>query len=134
MFGDLGKRGGPGEFFFFAHFVAGDQAAKIAVAGLIFDQQRQADKTRRKLIGKPWRATCLIAKIDDGDFRTDMAADLATRSRGMKTRPTVDAIAVEQGDGGHAEVSGGFSDFFGKRGALKEAESGSGMEFDVHQS
>ncbi len=50
----------------------------------------------------------------------------------VKAGGAVDAIAVEQGHGGNIEVGGGLGVFFGQGGALQEAESGAGVEFDIH--
>jgi hypothetical protein len=50
----------------------------------------------------------------------------------MKARQAVDAIAVEERDGGVAELGGALDERFGQRGALQKAEGRGRVELDVH--
>jgi hypothetical protein len=44
----------------------------------------------------------------------------------------IDAVAVEQGEGGEAEVGGAGDEGFGQRSAFEEAEGRAGVEIRIH--
>jgi hypothetical protein len=52
----------------------------------------------------------------------------------MKTRRTIQTIAIEQGHGWHAQLGATNHQFFGQRSAFQKTEGGAGMEFNVHCS
>jgi len=49
----------------------------------------------------------------------------------IEARRAVEAVAVEQGHGGHLESGADGDQVLRQSGALEEAESGAGVEFDV---
>ena len=51
----------------------------------------------------------------------------------METRGAVDAVAIEQRDGGIAELGGAIDERFGKRRALEKTERRRGVELDVRR-
>jgi hypothetical protein len=51
----------------------------------------------------------------------------------VKARRAVDAVAVEERDGGVAELSGAVDERFGKGGALQKAEGRRRVELDVRR-
>ena len=112
-FGDLFE-GGRAFAFFGAQLHAGDQAAEVLVAFARFRQQR---------VG---------VAVGAGDFRADVGAEPGLFRGHVEARRAVDAVAVHQGHGGHAESGAGAGQFLGDSGAFEEAESGAGVEFDVH--
>lgn len=66
-------------------------------------------------------------------FGADVSFDLDFVRGEVEARGAIDAIGVEQRHGGHLEVLAYSDEFLGQGRAFEEAESGSGVEFDVHQ-
>jgi hypothetical protein len=50
----------------------------------------------------------------------------------MEAGRAVDAVAVEQREGGDAEIGRAGDEVFGIRAAFEEAEGGAGVKLDVH--
>ena len=50
----------------------------------------------------------------------------------MKAWRSIDAVTVEQRHGRHAQLCAHSRQFLGQGGAFEKAESGAGMELDVH--
>ena len=46
----------------------------------------------------------------------------------------VEAVAIEQGHGGHAQTGTGGDQVFGQRSAFEKAEGGAGVEFNEHKN
>ena len=46
----------------------------------------------------------------------------------------VEAVAIEQGHGGHMLLGAGGDQVLGQGSAFEEAEGGTGVEFDVHKN
>ncbi len=66
-----------------------------------------------------------------GDFCADVGADAVFLGGGVEAGGAVDAVAVEQGDGGEVELDGGADEGLGLRGAFEKAEGAGGVELDV---
>ena len=102
--------------FFRAQLHLRDGAAQILVTLARFHEQRIAPAFRR------------------GDLRTDVRLDLDFVRGLVKTRRTVDTIAIEHGHRRHLALGAQSSQFFRIRRALKKAERRSRMKFGVLQS
>ena len=63
--------------------------------------------------------------------RADVRAHAGLLRGHVKARRAVDAVAVHDGHGGHAELRAGAGQLLGDAGAFEEAEGGAGVEFDV---
>ena len=68
-----------------------------------------------------------------GDFRADVRFDFCFFRGQVKARGAVDAVGIEQGHGGHVELSADCGQFLGQGRAFEKTESRAGVEFDVHQ-
>ena len=101
-----------------AEFSAGDEAAKILIAGLVFGEEGEA--VRR----------CLVWGGGGVDFGTDEGADAVFFGGTMETRGTVNAMSVCEGHGGLFEMPAAGGEVFGDGGAFEEGERGTGMVFD----
>jgi hypothetical protein len=114
--GELGDLfGGGGAFAFFgAELHAGDQAAEILVAFAGFGEQR---------VG--------IA-VGAGDLGAGVGAQSRLFHGHVEARRAVDAVAVDNGHGGHVKSRAGAGEFLGYSGAFEEGESGAGVEVGVH--
>ena len=114
--GELGDlfEGGGAFAFFGAELHAGDQAAEILVALAGFGQQR---------VGMA---------VGAGDLGADVGAESGFFHSHVKARRAVDAVAVDDGHGGHAEPRAGAGEFLGDGGPFEEGESGAGVEVGVH--
>ena len=70
-------------------------------------------------------------------FAADFGADVRFQScflgGQVKARGAVEAVAVEQCYGGHAERGADRDQVLGQGGTFEEAEGRTGVEFDVHQ-
>ncbi len=85
-FGDLFEGGGAFALFG-AQLHAGDQAAEVLVAFASFDQQRIGDA------------------VGAGDLGADVRADAGLLGGHVEARRAVDAVAVDDRHGGHAELA-----------------------------
>ena len=99
-----------------AEFHSRNQAAKIFVALGGSDQQR------------------IAPAVHASDFRADMRANADFLRGQIKSWCAIEAIAIEQRHGRHAERGAGARQFFGRRSTFEKTESGAGMQFDIHQS
>src|SRR5688500_11900594 len=99
-----------------AEMTIGEETAEILVAGAGFDEDGE-DGT-----------------ILHGEFRAHDGSHAGFAGFGVKTRGTVNAIAVREGDGGETEFGGGFGEMFRKRATTQEAESTARMEFNIGRS
>ena len=113
MFGDFFGRD-VSFTLFGAQFHARDQAAEILVSRARFDEQWIAPSGRR----------C--------DLGADVGADGNLFCGEMEPRRAVDAVAIEQSHGAHAQFGAESGEFFGHGSAFEKAEGGAGVEFDVH--
>src|ERR1700722_15934057 len=50
----------------------------------------------------------------------------------MKTRRTIDAVAIEQRHRRHIQIGAGCDQIFRQRSAFKKTESGTAVKFDIH--
>lgn len=66
-------------------------------------------------------------------FGADVSLDLGFVRGEVKARGAIDAVGIEQRHGGHLEVLAYSDEFLGQGRAFEKAESGAGVEFDVHQ-
>jgi hypothetical protein len=60
-----------------------------------------------------------------------VGADAVAVARGVHARGAVEAVAVEEGDGGDFEFLGAGDEVFGLGGAFEEREGAGGVEFYV---
>jgi hypothetical protein len=60
-----------------------------------------------------------------------VGADAVAVARGVHARGAVEAVAVEEGDGGDFELLGAGDEVFGLGGAFEEREGAGGVEFYV---
>jgi hypothetical protein len=60
-----------------------------------------------------------------------VGADAVAVARGVHARGAVEAVAVEEGDGGDFEFLGAGDEVFGLGGAFEEGEGAGGVELDV---
>jgi len=94
-------------------FRGGDKAAEILVAGAIFNEERDD------------------AAVLHRDLGADERADAALAGVRVEAWRGVDAVAVEQGEGGQFEMRRGGSELLGERGAAEETEGARSVELDV---
>jgi hypothetical protein len=100
-----------------AEFGARDQAAEVLVAEARLDQQRQD------------------GAVVEGQLGADDRADAGFAGGGEKTRGTVDAVAIAEGERGHFEFRAALGELRRRGSAAQEAERAAGMKFDVvHES
>ena len=66
-----------------------------------------------------------------GDLRADVGLDAGFCGRGVEARDAVEAVAVGEGEGGHAKLGGTLDERFRLRCGGEKAESAGGVEFDV---
>jgi hypothetical protein len=60
-----------------------------------------------------------------------VGADAVALAGGVHARGAVEAVAVEEGDGGDFEFLGAGDEVFGLRGSFEEGEGRRGVELDV---
>src|SRR5438477_3758779 len=94
-----------------AEFHARHQPAEVWIAGASFGEEWIADAGCRS------------------DFGSDVSLNPGFLCREMEARRAVDAVAIEEGHGGHSVFRAGAGEFFGQGSAIEEAERGAGMEF-----
>ena len=111
-FGELVERGRAFAFFG-AQLHAGNQAAEVLIAFAGFSKQG---------IG---------GAVDAIDFRADMRADPRFLRGHVEARSAVDAVAVHQRHGRHAEFRARAGQFLGHGSAFQKAEAGARVKFDV---
>ena len=95
---------------------AADKAAEILISSLINDQQWNADGPE---LG--------FAK----DVSAEMRADFCFLRGKMKTRRSIDSVAIDEGHGRHIDRCAGGGHFFRQGSAIEKAEGGTGVKFNV---
>src|SRR2546429_8117285 len=66
-----------------------------------------------------------------GDLGADVGADACFLGGHVEAGCAVDAIAIDQGHGGHAEIGARRDQIFRQRSAFEETEGGAGVELDI---
>jgi hypothetical protein len=66
-----------------------------------------------------------------GEFGADAGAEAVFAGGAVEAGGAVNAVAVEEGEGGQGEARGLAGEVFGLRGAAEKTESAAGVEFDV---
>src|SRR5579862_4231346 len=75
----------------------------------------------------------LFLKSLAGDFGSDVSFQSDAFGGEIETRRAIDAIAIEQSHGRHVVFGTCGDQVFGQSGAFEKAESGSGVELDIHR-
>jgi hypothetical protein len=82
-------------------------------------------------VREPRRGSEAEAEGGGGDFCADVGADGVALAGGVHARGAVEAVAVEEGDGGDFEFGGAGSQVFGLGGSFEEGEGRRGVKLDV---
>src|SRR5207244_7912865 len=69
--------------------------------------------------------------IREGQLRADDRSDAGGTRRFVEPRRAVDAVAIEERERGIAKIGGAIHPRFRKRRALKKAEGGGRVQFDI---
>jgi hypothetical protein len=67
-------------------------------------------------------------------FRANMGFEFYSLGGQVEAWGAVEAVAIEQGHGGHLLLGANGDQVLGQGSALEEAEGGTGVEFDVHRA
>ena len=121
------------------HFELGDELAEILIAGAGGAEEGEttsrpgtrASGATPALMGEPGGWSEARAECGGGDFCADVGADAVALAAGVHAGGAVEAVAVEEGDGGDFEFEGAGDEVFGLGSAFEEGEGAGGVELDV---
>jgi hypothetical protein len=114
-----------------AHFELRDELAEILVADARGAEERKTGGFVWVLVGDPGRWCEAGAECGGGDFGAYVGADAVALAGGVHARGAVEAVAVEEGDGGDFEFHRARKEVLGLGGSFEEAEGAGGVELDV---
>jgi hypothetical protein len=115
----------------FAHFELGDELAEVLIAGARGAEERETCWFGWKLMREKGGRRKALAKGGGRDFGADGSADAVAFGAGVHAGGAVDAVAVEQGDGGELDFEGALDEVFGLGGGFEEGEGAGGVELDI---